>query len=153
MATTTVLNPHPVAYPSVAVRYLCRSWWSCYSTPRHTWRVRCDSLLATEQALSVVSPTTRASLDLVVTPVPGWRGQVPPWFGIPCRIGRVTLWLPVEDGPDLYRDLSLLVLLPREDLEDAPPFIYLGTQFLLEHRAQVFLDCSSATNQGRLIIP
>jgi hypothetical protein len=72
--------------------------------------------------------------------------------GIPCRIGRVTLWLPVQDYPHPYREFSLLVLLPRADLKDAPPFIYLGTQFLLEYQARLMID-ASALNPGRLMIP
>jgi hypothetical protein len=97
--------------------------------------------------------TIRERLGIEILPVPGWKGQVPTWFGVPCRIGRVTIWLPLEDGPSLYRELPLLVLLPREDLEDAPPFIYLGMQFVLEHRAQVILDGTSPGNHGRLIVP
>jgi hypothetical protein len=97
--------------------------------------------------------TIRELLDIVITPVPGWRGQVPTWYGIPCRIGRVTLWLPIEENPGAYHQFSLLVLLPRDELEDAPPFVHLGTQFLLEYQAQVVLDSSSLSNTGRLVIP
>ena len=153
MSTATLLNPLPVQFPSPTVRYLCRSWWTCHSTARHTWRTRCDALLATGHTLSVVPPTIRQNLDLVVMPVPGWRGQIPTWFGIPCRIGRATIWLPVQAGPIPYREFSLLVLLPTQDLEDAPPFIHVGTQFLLEYKAKVQLDCSSIEGLGRLVIP
>lgn len=153
MSTTTLLEPYPVVYPSAAVHYLCKSLWSCYSTPKHTWRVRCDSLLATGQPLSVVPPTIRAHLDLVIAPVPGWKGHVPTWFGVGCRVGRVELWLPVEETPGQYRRFSLLALLPRHHLDDAPPFIHLGTQFLLEYRAHVRLDCSSVGGQGLLDFP
>jgi hypothetical protein len=110
-------------------------------------------VLATGQPLSVISPTTRQALDIVALPVPGWRGRVPTWFGIACRVGRVRLWLPVHEEPGRYREFSLLVLLPRQDLEGAPPYIHLGTQFLLEYRARVVLDCSSAVIPGHLIIP
>jgi hypothetical protein len=50
-------------------------------------------------------------------------------------------------------EFSLLALFPRRDLEDAPPFVQLGTQFLLEHEAFVHLDCSSVTGGGRLVLP
>jgi hypothetical protein len=153
VATTTLLHPHPSRYPSSAVRYLCQTWWTCSSTPRHTWRRRCDTLLATDQLLSVIPRAIQHDLELVVAPVRGWKGQVPAWFGVPCRIGRVTVWLPVEDDSSPHRDLSLLALLPTQDLEDAPPFIHLGTQFLLEHQVQVVIDCSSPGATGRLIIP
>jgi hypothetical protein len=65
----------------------------------------------------------------------------------------VTLWLPIEENPGEFREFSLLVLLPKEDLEDAPPYIFLGAQFLLEYQAQVHLDCSAASNPGQLVIP
>ncbi len=152
MATTTQLNPYPLSYPSPAVRYLCRSWWTCYSTPRHTWRIRCDYLLATGQPLSVIPPTIRENLHVVIKTVSGWKGQVPTWLGIPCTIGRVTVWLPVEENPGQYRDFSLVVLLPKRDVDGAPPFIHLGTQFLLEYQAKVILD-GSPSRSGQLIIP
>jgi hypothetical protein len=92
-------------------------------------------------------------LDPVINPVSGWRGRVPTWFGIPCRIGRVTLWLPVEGRGAVFRNFSLLVLLPREELEGAPPFILLGTQFFLEYKSKVLLDFFSIENPGGLIVP
>jgi hypothetical protein len=65
---------------------------------------------------------------------------VPSWFGINCRIGRATLWLPVQEIPGQFQSFSILVLLPQQDLTDAPPFVHLGAQLLLEHQAEVFLD-------------
>ncbi len=91
-----------------------------------------------------------------VSTVSGWTGSVPTWFGMPCSIGRVRVWLPEEGGPTLFRDLSLLALVPNSDLPDAPPYIHLGAQFLLEYRARVFLDCTAGTpgsSSGQLIIP
>lgn len=153
MSTTTLFNPYPIRCPTQAVHYLCQSWWTCHSSGRHTWRNRSDSLLATGHPLSVLPPTIREELDVVVTPVRGWKGKIPLWFGIPCRVGRVTTWLPILEPPGLQREFSLLVLLPQDDLEDAPPFIHLGTQFLLEYRGQLSCDCSSPTNLGLLVIP
>ncbi|MHB1426295.1 MAG: hypothetical protein ACYC3I_24280 [Gemmataceae bacterium] len=45
--------------------------------------------------------------------------------------------LPIQETPGQYRPLSLLTLLPQQDVPDAPPFIQLGVQFLLEHRVEV----------------
>jgi hypothetical protein len=110
-------------------------------------------MLATGQLLTVMPPRVTERFDLEIWPERGWRGQVPAWFGVPCRIGRVTIWLPILEGPAPLRALSLLALLPREEVEDAPPFVQLGTQFLLEHQAQLHLDGSSAAGAGRLVIP
>lgn len=153
MATTTLLTPYPVRLPSPAVRYLCQSWWTCHSAGRHTWRNRCDALLATGQPLSLIPRPIRESLDLVVAPVPGWRGQVLTWLGVPCRVGRVATWLPVQENPGQLREFSLLALCPQHDLDDAPPYLQLGTQFLLEVRAQVFLDGTAPSAGGKLVIP
>jgi hypothetical protein len=153
MSTTTLLTPYAVLLPAPTVRFLCEAWWTCYSGARHTWRNRCDALLATGERLSVILPTTRRLLDIVVTPEAGWSGEVPSWYGVPCRLGRVALWLPVRENPGEYRPLSLLALLPKKDLEDAAPFVYLGAQFLVEHHVQVNLDCSSTTAFGQLVIP
>jgi hypothetical protein len=149
---TTLLSPYPLPYPAASARFLCESWWTCYSTAGHTWRNRSDSLLATGLPLSVISPTIRDALDLEVTPAPGWGGQIPTWFGIVCRIGRVTVWLPVQENPGYYQAFSLLALLPTQELADAPPFIHLGAQFLLEYRVRVSIDGSSGS-MGHLLFP
>jgi hypothetical protein len=109
-------------------------------------------LLATGHPLSVVPPSIQNLLDLVVNPVPGWRGITPTWFGVACRIGRATLWLPIQENPGAFRSFSLLALLPQQELPDAPPYVYLGAQFLLEHQVQVALDGASPVS-GRLVIP
>jgi hypothetical protein len=158
MATTTRLQPSLLPLPTVALRFLCESWWTCVTpgAPHSTWRQRSDCLLNTGLVLSVVPRTIRDRLDLAVTPVPGWSGQVPSWYGIPCGLGRLTVWLPVEENPGQYRDFSLLALLPRDDLTDAPPFAHLGVQFLLEYQAQLLLDCSSGAPgsvNGKIVIP
>jgi hypothetical protein len=77
--------------------------------------------------------------------------MVPDWFGIPSRIGRVTVWLPVQEVVGSYRSFSILVLLPKDDLQDAPPFIHVGAQFLLEHQARVMLDGGSG--DSHLLFP
>ncbi|MCI0458967.1 MAG: hypothetical protein L0Z62_18570 [Gemmataceae bacterium] len=153
MATTTLLLAYPLQLPSPAVRSLCQSWWTCHSAGHHTWRNRCDALLATGQPLSVVPHSIREQLDLVIRPEPGWKGQVPAWYGIACRIGRVSLWLPIEENPGELRELALLTLLPKQDLEAAPPYIQLGTQFLIEYNAQLALDASTLHAGGQLVIP
>jgi len=137
------------------VHYFCQSWLTCHGEPftRYTYRGRADSFLATEQLLSVIPLPIREFLDVVITPERGWKGQVPTWYGISCRIGRVGLWLPIEEGPGSHREFSLLALLPEEELEDASPLIHLGTQFLLEYQAHVHLDCSSIAGSGRLVLP
>jgi hypothetical protein len=66
------------------------------------------------------------------------------------------MWLPVQENPGQYRDFSLLALLARDELTDAPPFIHLGSQFLLEYGVQVLLNHvpgSPATCSGQLTIP
>ena len=148
----TLLSPYPLAFPSPSVQFHCETWWTCRSTRRHTWRARSDSLLATELPLSVLPPSIRDVLDVEITPVPGWRDSVPTWFGVKSSVGRVKIWLPVEATPRIYRNLSLLVLLPKDDLPDAPPFVHLGTQFLMEYQTQILLNCGPATT-GELHIP
>jgi hypothetical protein len=101
-----------------------------------------------------MSPFTRHQLDAVVMPEPGWTGPVPDWQGIPCKIGRVEMWLFVE-GNLAPHSFSLLVLLPKREAPDAPPFVHLGVQFLLEYRARVRLDASSGSatvSHGQLLI-
>jgi hypothetical protein len=110
-------------------------------------------MLAFGQLLSVIPPNSTERCDLEIAPERGWKGQTPTWFGVPCRIGGVTIWLPTLEGPAPLRSFPLLALFPRQDIEDAPPFVHLGTQFLLEHRAKLSLNASSPTGVGRLVFP
>lgn len=153
--TVTHLYPYPLSYSLPANRYVCEAWWTCRSTAHHRWRNRSDCLLATGHPLSVVQPQIRHDLDLEVWQEPRWTGAIPDWDGIPCRLGRVEMWLPVQGNQPL-RPFLLLVLLPRRTAWHALPYVYLGAQFLLEFRAQLTLDCSSGTPHaltGRLLIP
>jgi hypothetical protein len=63
------------------------------------------------------------------------------------------MWLSVLEEAAPYREFSLLTLFPRHDIQDSPPFVQLGTQFLLAQRAGVQLDCSSVAAEGRIVIP
>ncbi len=153
MATTTPLTAYPVRLPSPSVRFLCEAWWTCYSAGQHTWRTRSDLFLATGEPLSVIPRPFQQSLAFVIRPDTAWRGQAQTWRGVPCRIGRVSLWVPSEETAGLLRELSLLALLPRHEVEEVPPYVLLGTQFLIEHRAQVVLDGSVPGAVGKLVIP
>lgn len=75
------------------------------------------------------------------------------WLGIRCHVGRVTMWLPSEEIPGQMRPFSLLTLFPQQDVPDAPPFIQLGVQFLLEYQVQVVLDETGTGGGNRLLIP
>jgi hypothetical protein len=97
-------------------------------------------------------PSIRDPLDVVVTPEPAWTSPIPDWRGIPCRLGRVEIWLPVE-GTLLLRPFSLLMLLPERDPPDWLPYVLLGVQFLVEYDVSVALECASGLISGRLTIP
>jgi hypothetical protein len=153
--TTTVFRPSLFPLPAPAAHHVTESWWTCHSgaAVHHQYRERFDTMLAPGLLLTVMPPTVRERFELDVLPERGWKGQVPTWLGIPCRLGRVTIWLPILEVPAPLRPLSLLALFPAEEVEDAPPFVQLGTQFLLEHRAELFVDYSSPAGEGRLAIP
>ena len=72
------------------------------------------------------------------------------WCGVACRLVRVRIGLPVA-GSAAPRPFSLLALLPLGDVEDVPPFIRLGAEFLNVNRASVQL--SSTPCEGQLVIP
>jgi hypothetical protein len=152
MSSTVSLTRYVLPYPTVTARFLAETWWTCHSGSRHTWRNRCDSIVATGEAISVVPPTIRRALDPVLSPVRGWRGVVPSWDGIPCRLGQATVPLPIQENPGQFLDLPILVLLPQQDLPDAPPYVLLGVQFLIAHRAQLLLDTANP-GHDRLIFP
>jgi hypothetical protein len=111
-----------------------------------------DSVLATTEPLSVILPSIRNPLDLVCASEPGWSGPVPDWRGIPCRIGRAEMWLPVE-GTHLLRPFSLLALFPERDPPGWLPYVLLGAQFLQEYQVIVHLHGSQTPVVGSLTIP
>jgi hypothetical protein len=150
--STILLTHYPVPSLTPTTRFLVESWWTCYSSPPHTWRQRSDAILATGQPLSVIPHTARIGLDPLITPAPGWKGLALTWLGVPCQVGRVTLWLPIQEAPGQFHSFSLLALLPQQDVPDSPPFIQLGAQFLLEYHIQVVLN-EIATGENRLVIP
>src|ERR1700736_2410757 len=115
MAKTIALKPSLMPAPADVVHYVCEFWWTCHTgtAGKHYYRELLDSMLATGQGLSVIPPAVLERFDLVITPEPGWKGQVPTWFGVPCRIGRVKMWLRVLGEPAPYREFSLLTILPR----------------------------------------
>lgn len=63
------------------------------------------------------------------------------------------MWLPCQETSGQPRPFSLLTLFPQQDIPDAPPFIQLGTQFLLEYKAQVILNETGTGGGNRLVIP
>jgi hypothetical protein len=148
------LRPYalPLSFPTF--RFLCGSWWTCWTTAarQHTWRLCSDGVLATEEPLSVILPSIRDPLDLVWTPELHWSGPVPDWRGLPCRIGRVEMWLPIA-ATAVLRPFSLLALLPERDPPEWLPYVLLGVQFLQEYRAVVSLDCSQVPAAGSRSIP
>lgn len=148
--------PHSdsVPYPFPAARYFCQAWWTCRTAPRsrHTYRIPFDALLATSDDISVILPPIRHLYDIVVSPEPLWRHRrIPTWHGIPCRLSRAEMWLPVEAAAGPLRPFSLLVRVPMRVPADTLPYILLGTQFLHEYKASVEINASSGS--GSLVIP
>jgi|GEM_PF-5535881 hypothetical protein len=152
--STTLLSFSSLAYyPTLTARFCAEAWWTCYSSPPHTWRKRLDVVLATGEPFSVIVPAARNFLDLEIVSAPAWKGIWMTWLGIPCQVGRVTLWLPSHETPGQMRSFSLLALFPQQDVPDTPPFIQLGVQFLLEYNIQVVLNETGPGGGKRLLIP
>jgi len=91
--TTTVFTPSLFPLPAPAVHHVSQSWWTCHcgASGRHRYRERFDTMLAPGLLLTVMPPTVTERFELEILPEPGWKGQIPSWFGIPCRLGRVTV--------------------------------------------------------------
>jgi hypothetical protein len=62
------------------------------------------------------------------------------------------MWLPSQETPGQMRSFSLVSLFPKQDVPDAPAFIQLGMQFLLEYQVHVVLN-ETGTGGNRLVIP
>jgi hypothetical protein len=154
MSTTTLLRALALPFPEASVHYYGEAWWTVRSSaPGKTWRNRSDWLLAPDLPFSVIPAGIARLLDLQLSPPgPGWGGLLPTWFGIPSSLARVTMWLPIEAPLPSLREFSLLALLPRDELTDAPPFIHLGSQFLVEYQGTLLLS-GRPPQSGMLLIP
>jgi hypothetical protein len=127
---------------------VCPCWWApADAAPGRT--VRSDCKLATEHFYSVVPRHFQDAIRLRILEAP--PGPRPTWLGIPCRVGHVMFAVTTEDGPP-RRAFSLLALFPEDDPDEPAPFILLGTQFLVENKAQVVLDAQLPC-AGELLLP
>jgi len=152
------VSRHPVRWSPVATAlFRLEARWTCHSSkPGTTWRDRCDVILATDLPFTVIPVPIQRSLDLVESPEPRWRGPTPDWFGVPCRIVRAQVWFPTLGPSLLFVPFELVVQLPQTDLPDTPPFILLGNQFLVEHRARIQIDANQMAPEfpcGQIIFP
>ncbi len=152
-ASVTTLSrwqPHHEARPAVTSCYVCMAKLLCYDVPRNAFTSRdCPALFSPGDPYSVVFPLN-ASRDLVgVYDSVSFSASLS-WCGAPCRLVRLRFGLPIL-GSLAARPFQLLALLPHRNVEDVPPFIRLGAEFLHANRASVHL--SSSPCEGRLVIP
>jgi hypothetical protein len=68
--------------------------------------------------------------------IPGIRAT---WAGQPCQLGRIDVWLPIDQPPYLHGPLSVLAKFPQSDPPgDLVPSL-LGLEFFLTHQAECHL--------------
>ena len=81
-------------------------------------------------------------------PIPGIQVT---WSGQRCDLGRIDVWLPTDQSPQLRGPFSLLAKFPRSDPpgDDLP--ILLGLEFFLTHQAEFHL--LSPPQQGIIRLP
>lgn len=61
------------------------------------------------------------------------------WSGQPCDLGRLDVWLPTDQPPNLRGPLSLLAKFARSDPPGPPVPVLLGLEFFLTHQAEFSL--------------
>ena len=127
--------------------YTFRAKVQAYASPRFT-TVDATVLFSPGDPVSIMLPNRKQGQPpILIRPTP-YRELS--WLGVPARLAWLGIGLPVV-GSDTLRPFRLLALLPLQDVEDVPPVIRLGAEFLHAHRADVHL--SAATGEGRLVIP
>ena len=72
------------------------------------------------------------------------------WTGQRCDLGRVDVWLPIEEPPFLRGPFSLLAKFPHQDPPGDPVPILLGLEFFLAHQAEFHLLLPPQHNAIRL---
>lgn len=83
-----------------------------------------------------------------------WRslpGIATTWAGQPCDLGRLDIWLSIEQSPYLRGPLPLLAKFARGDPPGPPVPVLLGLEFFLAHQAEFSL--LPPPNRGVLRLP
>jgi hypothetical protein len=131
--TVTFLQPwYPPAEacPFTTAGYSCEAWLFCFNLRRHVYTSRrFRVLLSTGEPCSIVLPFLRGNGTFIVCEEETAYQETHVWWGVPCRFVRVRMRLPVV-GNSSPRLFVLRALLPLREVEDAPPFIRLGGNFL-----------------------
>ena len=143
-------EPHIEARPFPTACYMCGIRLFCYNSQRMAYTSpTCRALLSPGDPFSVVFPY-RAPEGSVILYDPVAVSAPPTWFGIPCRFVRLRIGLPIA-GSSSPRPFRLLALLPLAEIEDVPPMLRLGAEFLHANRGSVSL--STTPCEGQLAIP
>lgn len=152
-ASVTLLQrwePHPEAQPAPTGCYFCRVRVFGFHVARNVYTgLVCRAILSPGDPYSVLLPVhARHNIQVPSEVIPH---SVPlSWHGVPCQLVRVRIGLPVVGDPGL-RPFRLLALLPTSPVEDTPPLLRLGTEFLHANRATVRLF--THPTYGEIIIP
>jgi hypothetical protein len=143
-------QPHQEARPAPTGCYACVARLLCFDHDRNAFTSRnCRALLSPGDPYLVVFPVNLPPNLAAVYDVVNFSAPLS-WCGIACRLVRVRIGLPVA-GSQTPRPFQLLALLPLGQVEDVPPFIRLGAEFLHANRASV--ELSSSPCAGKLVIP
>jgi hypothetical protein len=73
------------------------------------------------------------------------------WSGQRCDLGRIDVWLPVDQPPSVRGPLSLLAKFPRSDPPGDPVPVLLGLEFFLAHQAA--FELFPPPLDGRILLP
>jgi hypothetical protein len=121
----------------------------CYDLVRNTYTTEnCRALFSPGEPFSVVLPMEHRDLRPTAEPA-DWPHALA-WYGVPCELIWIRIGLPVL-GSAAPRPFKVLALLPTRDVDDAPPLLRLGAEFLQANQASVHLTSSPC--EGRLVIP
>jgi len=143
--------PPAEACPFPTACYSCEAWLFCFNVRNRAYTTRrFRALLSTGEPYSLVLPFLGEDGTFLVCEEETACQETHVWWGVPCRFVRVRLRLPIV-GSSNPRPFLLRALLPLREVEDAPPFIRLGGNFLYDNAARVTLE--SDPWQGKLIIP
>lgn len=94
-----------------------------------------DCWLDTGAPLTVI-PFHAHNRRLLWQPLPGLTTT---WMGQRCDLGRVDIWLPTQQPPNVRGPLSLLAKFARSDPPGPAAPVLLGLEFFLTHQADFTL--------------
>ena len=118
-------------------------------------------LLDTGAPVSVIPHSIYDSSSFDWTELPGpWPAELTEWFAVPCKVGRIEVWLPVPQPPPQpplqHGPYFFIAKFPEstpKQLKEKPVPVLAGLNFFEEHLSDLEFQCHMTPHAGSFLMP